>query len=114
MHAAISKANIYICPTSVGGGLKLRIMDGLKAGLPVLTHIVSERGYDEFKKAGVLFSYFNKGNFEENLINLMDLYNAGNIIKDKIINIYNSVFSYDAGVRRLKAILLKNHLIESV
>ena len=57
IQTIMNMSDIYICPISVGGGMKLRIMEGLKAGLPVLSHTVSERGYDEFKNLNVFFSY---------------------------------------------------------
>ena len=44
----VQKGRIYLCPTCIGGGLKLRAMDGLKCGLPVLVHEVSARGYDYY------------------------------------------------------------------
>lgn len=107
IQAIISKASIYICPTSVGGGMKLRIMDGLKMGMPVLTHIVSERGYEEFKKEGVLFSYSDINSFEINLCKLIGKYNLGQVSKIKIKEIYHSIFSFSVGVSRLKILLSK-------
>ena len=50
MGAVLSRGRYYLCPTSLGSGLKLRIMDGLKCGMPVITHRVSARGYAAFLK----------------------------------------------------------------
>ena len=49
MSEVISSGDIYICPTRLGGGLKLRVMDGLRLGLPVITHKFSARGYSLFE-----------------------------------------------------------------
>jgi len=105
MKDVIALADIYICPTCVGGGLKLRVMDGLKVGLPVLTHAVSARGYDEFKKTNCLFVYENKDSFMNNLDIVLAEKQKGNLDKEKIINLYNSFFSFESGVKRLKEIL---------
>ena len=104
MQDVISKADVYICPTSVGGGLKLRIMDGLKAGLPVLAHSVSARGYDAFQDAGYLFSYFDAGSFDVALKKIIELNKAADTSK-KIIDLYNLNFSFESGVDRIRKII---------
>ena len=101
MDDILCEADYYICPTSLGGGLKLRIMDGLQWGLPVVTHAVSARGYDSFRDAGCLFSYSNKEEFVEAIEHL----NSMNFGKKQVQMLYNSIFSFDAGVERLKSIL---------
>jgi len=110
MQEIISRADVYICPTCVGGGLKLRVMDGLKAGLPVLTHTVSARGYDEFSKAKCMFVYENKATFKVSLENLLNELRQGNLDSNAIKTIYKSVFSFEAGVSRLKEILFQNKM----
>lgn len=111
MQEIIAQAEIYICPTCVGGGLKLRVMDGLKAGLPVLTHAVSARGYDEFSNANCMFVYEDKSTFRTSLEKLIKEINTGNLNNMVIKDIYKSVFSFEAGVKRLKGIMLKNDMI---
>ncbi len=111
MQKIIALADVYICPTCVGGGLKLRVMDGLKAGLPVLTHAVSARGYDDFSKANCMFVYENKETFKVSLVKLLKEQSQGNLDSNKIKTIYKSVFSFEAGVNRLKEILFQNGII---
>lgn len=105
MQEIISLGDVYICPTSIGGGLKLRVMDGLKAGLPVITHIVSSRGYEDFKNANCMFIYDNKSTFKECLEKVILLIQSRKIKRDTILNIYESIFSYESGVERLRKIL---------
>ena len=105
MSAVISEADIYINPTNVGGGIKLRTMDGLKLGLPVISHTISSRGYEAFEKANILYRYDNKHQFEESLKKLIHLNKTENFNKNKILEIYKSLFSFNAGVKRLKDIL---------
>lgn len=104
MDDILCEADYYICPTSLGGGLKLRIMDGLQWGLPVVTHAVSARGYDAFKDAGCLFAYSNKEEFADALGRLKSTI----FDKKQVQTLYNSIFSFGAGVDRLKNILNKN------
>jgi glycosyltransferase involved in cell wall biosynthesis len=111
MQEIIAQADVYICPTCVGGGLKLRVMDGLKAGLPVLTHAVSARGYDDFSKANCMFVYENKETFKLSLAKLLKEQSQGNLDSNKIKTIYKSVFSFEAGVNRLNEILFQNAII---
>lgn len=101
MDVVLRDADYYICPTFLGGGLKLRIMDGLQWGLPVISHIVSARGYDSFVERGLMFVYSNK---EEFAISLMKLkVNALN--KQNVQNAYSDLFSYESGVNRVRSIV---------
>ena len=111
MHEIIARADIYICPTCVGGGLKLRVMDGLKAGLPVITHAVSARGYLDFSKAECMFVYDNKDSFMLNLEKVIAEINNGKLDSQKIKDLYNSKFSFESGVKRLKEILYQYEVI---
>lgn len=107
MTEIINSADIYICPTNIGGGLKLRIMDGLKAGLPVLTHIVSARGYEIFEKQNSLFTYYDKESFKKSVNDLLSEMNKGHIEKNSIKQHYISSFSFESGTLRLRTILDK-------
>ncbi len=108
MESLLEKADFYICPVSLGGGLKLRIMDGLKMGLPVITHSVSARGYSIFCEKGALFAYSSCEEFEEILRSL----NSKSFDKKEIQKKYAEVFSFDNGVSRLNEILKAQHIIE--
>lgn len=103
----VKNADIYLCPVSVGGGLKLRIMDGLKNGIPVLSHNVSARGYDVFLEAGYLNSYCDKISFDEKLQELIDR----KILRGEVKDLYDKNFSFDAGRERLRSILKNYDLI---
>ena len=77
------------------------IMDGLRWGLPVVTHSVSARGYDAFKDAGCLFSYSNVEEFLSAIQQLKSL----SMSKREIQALYISLFSFEAGVERLSKVL---------
>lgn len=97
----LNEGDYYICPIEYGGGIKLRIMDGLKYGLPILTHKVSERGYDILKKYGLLYSYEDPYEFQQNLTRMIN----SNIPHERIINFYNNNFSFEVGVQKIKQVL---------
>lgn len=104
----VNNADVYICPINVGGGLKLRILDGLKLGLPVITHKVSARGFEIFEKNGLLFSYSDLEGFEFALVKIKELFKQGyyDINYSKLL--YLKEFSFENGVIRLRVLLSDN------
>lgn len=103
MTKVISSGDVYICPTRHGGGLKLRVMDGLKLGLPVITHSCSARGYDKMFETGCVKSFDTKDEFEQAVNEICN--NASGYKKEDIIEKYKSLFSYESGKQRMKSAL---------
>lgn len=101
----ISLGSIFLCPTNVGGGLKLRIMDGLKNGLPVLTHRVSARGYEIFEKQPFFYIYDDELSFETGLTNLIEIVQKHQTSRSQIYSLYNSAFSFEAGCKRIREMI---------
>ena len=101
MEPVLRRGRYYLCPVSKGGGLKLRIMDGLSHGLPVVTHTVSARGYEAFEGKS-LFSYDDRSSFRRALEQLRET----DISSRETIRTYRDFFSYPSGVARLRSILL--------
>ena len=98
----VQKGKIYVCPTCIGGGLKLRAMDGLKCGLPVLVHAVSARGYDYFWDKPYFKVYSDASSFKEGLAQLLS-YISNNPDANRIIHTdYYKYFGYDQGVKRFE------------
>lgn len=99
MDPLLEAADFYICPTALGGGLKLRVMDGLKFGLPVLCHKVSARGYEAFEQSDCLFSYSNTDSFRRACGKL-----KSHICKpDEVRAAYTKQFSFHSGCARIAA-----------
>jgi glycosyltransferase involved in cell wall biosynthesis len=100
MEAVLARGRYYICPTCKGGGVKLRVMDGLRAGLPVLTHEISARGYEPF--LGItLFPYHDPASFRDSLGRMLALHPD---VKEAL-QIYSDRFSFEAGTARLGELL---------
>jgi len=97
----VSKGDIYLCPTRIGGGMKLRIMDGLKSGLPVLAHAVSARGYEIFEGEKFFYAFDSSDSFMDSLKEIAELIQKNAISKSFIQDCYYSHFSFDSGVERI-------------
>lgn len=101
MAPYLQKAACYICPVDLGGGVKLRVMDGLKNGLPVIAHKVSARGYDQFVEQGCLLPYSDPQSFRQAL----EQYKHLALKRNDILHTYQRLFTFQAGVNRLRNIL---------
>lgn len=101
MADVIKDADIYICPVNMGSGIKLRIMDGLKTGLPVITHKESINGYESFVERKYIFTYDSPATF---LVSL-ELLLKSNINPAEIIQLYEDSFSFAAGKKKMESIL---------
>lgn len=101
----IRQGDIYICPVSMGGGLKLRIMDGLRLGMPIITHENSVRGYENFEKKEYFRAYKSLSSF----INAVELinksYKKNTFTPESIQFDYLNYFGFNAGLKRMKDIL---------
>ena len=101
----IRQSDIYLCPTRLGGGLKLRVMDGLRLGIPVVTHSCSARGYDAFRDSGFFYEFSTPQEFGRAVEILQEAYSRGEVERERIRDEYLKVFSYEAGFQRLKQIV---------
>lgn len=107
MGTVIKQADIYICPVNRGSGVKLRVMDGLKLGIPVLGHSVAANGYETIKNDGYFFEYYDKGSFEKALYAISEL----NYNRQDVYESFSHYFCFQAGKERLRDILKKVKLI---
>ena len=100
MSAVLERARYYICPVDCGGGVKLRVMDGLRTGMPVLVHRVSARGYESLEGISV-FAYDSPDSFVEGLRAMM----ASPETAEDRQAAYRARFAFESGVGRLHKIL---------
>lgn len=107
MEEIIKRCNYYICPINAGSGRKLRIIDGLKQGLPILCHEVSAAGYEQIAKAGCLFSYHDEKSFKSALQAMVHAQICPEIVYDT----FRNCFSLETGTERLRQILLQTNLL---
>jgi glycosyltransferase involved in cell wall biosynthesis len=101
LQQVILESDVYLCPVDTGSGLKLRVMDALRLGIPVLAHDVSVRGYDKFVKAGYIMKYSDRESFIDGLRKLYYCRTDSDGIK----NMFDEQFSFKSGVTRLKKLL---------
>lgn len=105
MNEVINMADIYICPTRLGGGLKLRVMDGLRLGIPVITHACSARGYDALVDGGYVSVFNDNHEFSEKLKMLIKHVRDGSFSRPIIRKKYEDIFSFEAGYERIRSVL---------
>lgn len=96
----IKDCSIYLCPVNVGSGVKFRILDGLRLGMPILTHAVSARGYDMFAEKPWFQSYHDAESFEKGLQSILEYMDQHKNIRREIIQDYQSVFTFETGDKR--------------
>lgn len=107
MDEIVSKAGIFICPIHVGSGLKLRIMDGLKMGMPILTHEVSARGYEFFSNEKWFQVYSDTKSFASGLKQIKKILECEENLQQIIYDKYLEYFSFEAGDKRFINVLKK-------
>lgn len=107
MSKEVASGSVYVCPINLGSGLKLRIMDGLRLGLPVICHKNAIYGYEAIKDAGFLFEYHDEKTFKDALLAIT----SRKFDRQDVYNAYLSAFSIEAGTQRLRNILNKEHLL---
>jgi len=100
-----AKSSIYFCQMDAGGGLKLRVMDGLRNGQPILVHKVSARGYDAFFNEPFFKIYDDEKSFVKALKELSLYIQSEHFSRQYIQYKYYSEFGFDSGTSRLKMIL---------
>ena len=108
MYEIINKADIYLSTNRLGGGLKLRLMDGISNGLPVLAHRTSARGYEAFMEIEALYTFKDKISFKSSIEKMLTRHQKGLFSKDQIQATYKKSFSFEAGVKRLQDILIES------
>lgn len=106
MDEILSQSSIFLCTTKLGSGIKIRLMDGLRHGKPVITHINSSKGYEIFTKEGYMLTYSNPKEFSSCLLKISKLImNDKNAVSKKIFDLYINNFSFDSGIKRLRTML---------
>lgn len=103
--SVVGECNYYICPINAGSGLKLRILDGLKQGIPILCHEVSSAGYEDFITNHILYTYSDTQTFIDSLNMML----STNISPDIIFQAFKKQFSIESGISLLQEILTQEN-----
>jgi glycosyltransferase involved in cell wall biosynthesis len=96
----LRESSIYICPIKDGGGTKLKILDALAMGIPIITHPVACEGISVTNGLNILYATETK-HYVENVTKLLsdpELYE--NISKEGI-ELIDTDYAYGAIGRRL-------------
>lgn len=107
INSLVEKADYYICPINAGSGMKLRVMDALRNGIPVICHEVSTAGYEHILRSNGMFCYHDKASFAEALSTMI----ATSISPADVYQTYKDTFSLEAGTEKLRTILHEENII---
>jgi len=102
MDAVLGDCDIFLCPTRLGGGMKLRMMDGLRNGMPVIAHSVSARGYSYFIHNGMMKSFSSPDEFKSSFSHYSRAVKHGDMTKEAIAGKALSRLRFTANVERIK------------
>lgn len=100
----VEKCDIFVCPTKLGGGMKLRLIDGLRCGLPVISHKVSARGYSFFEKEGVVMSFESPEEFKNHVDSLIQKIKTREINKRYIKQQVKKHLGFQSALERIKIV----------
>lgn len=101
MNDVITRGDVYICPANTGSGVKFRIMDGLKAGLPVITHEYSVHGFEPLLSKPYFRSFSTVDGFRETVKELSEMEN----MSSDIWSDYSDLYAFDTGLKVIKSVL---------
>ena len=110
MEDVVQQADYYICPINAGSGLKLRVMDGLRQGLPVLCHKISAYGYEAIADHNCLFAYDDEQTFMASLRQMV----SSSVPPTIVYQVFRENFSQETGIRRLSQILEQEKIIFTI
>lgn len=105
MDDVIHRGNIFLSPARVGGGIKVRITDGLKCGLPVIAHEVSARGYDKYVERGYFKFFESPTQFKHILTDTVSTIYDNKYSSENISNFYKKNSNLGVVIKSLKNIL---------
>jgi hypothetical protein len=105
MQQIICNGTIFVCPTRLGGGIKVRITDALKYGLPVITHSISSRGYLDYINAGYMYSYTTLEEFIYSLNRAINSITNNYTYSQAIYDFYWSHNSLASDIKRIKSLI---------
>lgn len=103
MLSTIQTGGIYICPVSTGSGIKTRILDGLKLGMPILVHRVSAQGYDALWNRPWFQIYDDEDSFRNGLDMITSIIQSNPTLRQEIVSEYQQLFSFEKGKERYVA-----------
>ena len=106
MDSIVQDCDIFLCPARLGGGMKLRVMDGFRNGLPVLVHTVSARGYRNFEKSGMMWEFGTAEEFLKSLTSILNNISSNCLKKNLIVSYSYNCFSCQS-VKRFVSLINK-------
>jgi hypothetical protein len=105
MQPILATGTMYLCPARLGSGIKVRVLDGLRQGLPVLAHKVSAQGYEPFIEAGVMKVFETPQEFIAAYRDLRQLILSDPSLSAKIYQLYLNHCTFEAQIQSLQSVI---------
>jgi hypothetical protein len=106
IDSIVRDADIYLAPVRLGSGVKLRVLDALRSGVPVIAHRVSARGYQGLVDPSSLMVFTSADECLACFERLIASLKPGDAARrDQITSDYQRAFGFAAGVDRLRTAL---------
>jgi len=102
-----NQASIYVCPISDGGGTKLKILDALAMGKPIIANPIACEGIDVTENKNVLYAETPE-DYINHIKYLMNNTEARNTISKNNIQLIKEKYSYDVIGQKLNNLLQDN------
>lgn len=103
----VRQCDIFVCPTRLGGGMKLRVIDGLRCGLPVIAHKVSARGYTHFIENGMMRQFESSEEFKNCLEVIVENIKSEKTDRNKIKKEAETFFCFDSAIERMNKMIIE-------
>lgn len=105
MSDIVRMGNVFLSPARVGGGIKVRVTDGLRLGLPIIAHSVSSRGYSLFINKGYFKPFNSPQEFKSQLDNILTEIDNETLKSQDISDFYRESYSFDEAISKIKKII---------
>lgn len=106
----IGAATVYVCPIMDGGGTKLKILDALAMGKPIVAHPIACEGINVQDGRDVIFAR-NPDEFVQNIAALFDNPQKRRDLSRNARTLVESAYSYSLIGRKLVAALERCHAL---
>lgn len=97
------RTDIFVCPTRLGSGIKIKIFDALRCGKPIIAHASSVRGLGQ--KIQGLEAYSDASEFVDCYTKIRSRFKEPRQFQKEIFAEYEASISYPAGLSRLAKLL---------
>ncbi|MDG1668451.1 MAG: glycosyltransferase [Opitutae bacterium] len=103
MQAILREADVFVNPSSIGSGIKVRNFDGLRNGLPVICHEGNVHGFEHLPD-DVFAAFTDAGSFIHCFDRMRQTIKRGGL-RGIVLHAYQANFGLEAGAKKIREYL---------